>query len=376
MKFTIKQADLKRALNTISGCLPADKKFARCTPFSNLLIESLGENSLRLIANGIDLAMRCDVPAEVAQPGSLCIDGPRLLAVAPTLPDSDVSFTKEPNLWARIEAGKSKMKIAGTDSADFPPVPFNKTPGFAIPTKDVQTIIRRTAFAATSNTSVQYILDGVKIEAVDGELRGIATDGYRVGFSASNLADVALDFLLPRRAAAEILKFTSASLTISDSKNHVFIEGGESLLVVRKLSGEFPQYRAFFAGITDLKAAFDVEEMKQAIRRCGMFASLDTVRCDLSDGVAVLRSQTADAGEIEETLSVEYAGPDVTLGFRWPHFLEFLTLADTGRGDISFAENPTIPAVLTADELTGYKHVLVLLNLHAQDNKQAVKQAA
>lgn len=372
MNFIISQKLLQKAMSVIGGCI---EKKSNGIAANNVLIESLGENSVRFTAMGQDLTMRYDVTADVKKAGKLCLDGARLAAIAPTLPSGDVSFTKDDKEWAKIDAGKSKIRIAGVDAKMFPEVPSGKSTPISFKFDELRTLIKRTVFV-TSEEASQYALSGVKFEMSVGEARMVGCENPRCSY-ATALApeDATLDFIFPRKAAMESLKIESEDINIGDDQNHIFIEADGLLLICRKLQGKFPAYQLFFPKDNHLVASFDVAEMSQAVKRCGMFASLNTIHCELSESGAVLRAQTSEAGEIEESIAIEYSGEPITLGFDWPNLLDFLNLAGDGRFEMKFNHDPKIPALLTSEKLLNYQYILVLLNLAAQTNIAAAEAA-
>lgn len=368
MEFTITQKNLQKAMSVIGGCI---EKKSNGIAANNVLIESLGENNIRFTAMGQDLTMRFDIEADVKKGGDLCLDGSLLALLAPTLPVGDVSFKKDDKQWAQIMAGKSKPRIAGVDSEKFPKSETTKSTPIEFKATDFKELIRRTIFAGSEEAS-QYALNGVKLEIGNGEARAVTTDIYRLAYATCKAnKKAALDLIIPKRAAIEILKIESETIRIGDDENHIFIEGDGLLLDIRKLGGKFPDYTGFFPKSSDGLATFDIKELRESLKRCAMFAYLNTVRCSLSKNLAILSSQTADAGEIEESIEIEYSGEPIELGFDWPNLLDFLNLGNEGKASLVFSKDIKLPALLTAESLPNYQYILVLLNLKSQDIQKA-----
>lgn len=369
MEFTIKQLDLKKALSVIGGCI--EKK--NLIPYlQNVLIESLGENNIRITATDIDTTARFDVAADIKKPGKLCINGEKLSTIAPTLPDGDVSFKKDANAWAIVEAGKStKMRIAGVDPKDFPEMAVNKSTPISLKVADLTAMIGRTIFC-TSQEASRFQLNAIKLEIGDKSALMASTDTMRLSL-ANWVTDTSESFevIIPRKAALEIMKIEAETVKVGEDQNHIFVEADGFMLTARKVSGNFPNYEMIIPKNNDLSFSCDVGDMKQAIRRCGMFATLDVVRCDLSAGLAMLGAKSTESGDIEDSVEVEYAGPDMAIGFNWPHLMDFLNLAGDGRMTVLFNENPNVPALLTAENLPDYQYILVLVNLPVVDAKKA-----
>src|SRR5918994_1815686 len=75
MEFTIKQNVLKEELSYIQGVV---ERKSTIPILSNILIESLGENEIRILGTDLDVTIRCDAEAEIKQGGSMCIQARKL----------------------------------------------------------------------------------------------------------------------------------------------------------------------------------------------------------------------------------------------------------------------------------------------------------
>jgi DNA polymerase-3 subunit beta len=86
----------------------------------------------------------------------------------------------------------------------------------------------------------------------------------------------------------------------------------------------------------DRTATFDTLGLNQAIRRVALMADdrSHAIKFDVNDGQIKITSQSADQGEAEEILPIEYAGPSITAGFNAQYLLEFFNVIQDG--DVMF----------------------------------------
>ena len=68
MEFTIKQSVLKEELGYIQGVV---ERKSTIPVLSNILIESLGESSIRIVGTDLDVTIRCDAEAEIKTAGAI-----------------------------------------------------------------------------------------------------------------------------------------------------------------------------------------------------------------------------------------------------------------------------------------------------------------
>lgn len=349
MEFKIKQSSLRNALSAVSGCLP---KKTTIPVLGMILIETLGENQIRLTATDLDVTMRQDTDAEIVAGGSICVEGGRLIALVQALAaDSDVNIVTEPNNWVRVSAGKSKFRFAGTGSDRFPE-PVKRVPELLkISGKALRNVLSKTSFSVDLSTH-NFERHGVLAEISETGLRGVATDGYRMPMIDVEIDDgVEASFTIPQRAALEILaRFDDDDeISISADDKHIFFANGDGLLTSRKISADFPNYRFVMnlADGLDLSATFDAKAMRESIKRVSLMSGqMQTISIELYGGEGIINAIGYSEGEGEERLPVEFYGPEIVLGFVWPQLLSILQHSD-GQVKMSFCEDPLKPVFLS-----------------------------
>ena len=75
MEFRIEQGALKEELGFVQGIV---EKKSTIPVLSNILIESVGENTIRIIGTDLDVTIRCEVEADIVEAGSMCIQARKI----------------------------------------------------------------------------------------------------------------------------------------------------------------------------------------------------------------------------------------------------------------------------------------------------------
>ena len=75
MQFVVSKQNLQRELAYVQGVV---EKKNTIPVLSNILIESVGENNIRLTGTDLDVTIRCDMDAEVSTSGSICVQARKL----------------------------------------------------------------------------------------------------------------------------------------------------------------------------------------------------------------------------------------------------------------------------------------------------------
>jgi len=333
MEFTIKQSVLRDELGFIQGVV---ERKSTIPVLSNILIESLGEGSIRIVGTDLDVTIRCDAEADIKTPGAICIQARRLFDIVRTLEGGDVHFVKEDNEWVKMTAGRARFRLAGINREQYPEIPISKSAPLKLSAEIFDHFIQSTSFAITNEQS-RFQLSGAKFILADGKARMVTTDGHRLAF-IERAVDIAegetMDSLIPKKALLELVKLSRGSdtdVSFGEDPNHIYFEIGGRLLITRKLTGNFPNYEMIMPKDNDRIVEFDLGEMKNAVRRISLMADERnrSIRVTIRDGEIELSAQSTEEGEGNEIVPADFTGEEVTLGFNWQYLQEFLNNASS-----------------------------------------------
>src|SRR4051812_17998341 len=354
MEFTIKQHILKEELGYIQGVV---ERKSTIPVLSNILIESLGENEIRILGTDLDVTIRCDAEAEIKQPGSMCIQARKLFDIVRTLDGGDVHFKKLENEWVQTKAGRASFRLAGVNREQYPELPIFKSAPMKLSSDIFNYFIHNTAFAITNEQS-RFTLSGAKFMIADGKARMVTTDGHRLAFieKAIEGAEGTMDTLIPKKALLELVKVareTQGDIQFGEDPNHIFFQTDGRLLITRKLSGNFPNYEMVMPKDNDKVATFDLDDMRSAVRRISLMADERnrSIRVTVRNGEVEVTAQSSEEGEGSEVVPAEYTGEEMTLGFNWQYLQEFLN--NVGAIELSAPGTEAVSAGQSDDASTG-----------------------
>src|ERR671933_2518854 len=130
MEFSISKNALQKELGFVQGIVERKNTIPA---LSNILIESVGETTIRIVGTDLDATLRCEAEADVKTPGAMCVGARKLFDIARTLPDAPVNFRKEENNWATVKCERSNFRIAGLERESFPEIPNSRTAAVRMP---------------------------------------------------------------------------------------------------------------------------------------------------------------------------------------------------------------------------------------------------
>lgn len=370
MEFSISKNALQKELGFVQGIVERKNTIP---VLSNILIESVGENTIRMTGTDLDVTIRCETEAEITKQGAMCVGARKLFEIARVLPDAPVHFRKEENNWAAVKCERSNFRIAGVERENFPEVPsFSSTP-VRMPAHVFKTFIDRTIFAITLEES-RYTLSGAKFLLDKTGARMVTTDGHRLAYVerkdlGEGAAKESLDALVPRKTLSELVKLTAGyegEIGLGADANHVYFELGPRLLVSRTLAGQFPNYEMVMPKTNDKEAVFDCQTLSQAVRRVALMSDdrSRAIKFHFAPGNLQISAQTAEEGEATESVATEYAGEEVQIGFNAQYLQDFLNVVGDGSVAVQFKDSNSQAQLKPAGDADyDYKYVVMPMRL-------------
>lgn len=343
MEFSVSKSDLVRELGLTQGVV---EKKTTIPILSNILVET-DHDQVWLTATDLELGIRCSCPARIKKEGAGTIPARRLLDYVRLLPDADVQVKLAENQWASFVCGRSRTRIAGMSRESFPELPHMPEPLAEIPLSILSQMIGSTIFAISAEES-RFTLSGALLILNDSGLVMVATDGHRLALVEKRveLPGLAGSYraLLPKKAMSEIQKLATdddnKKIQFSGNENHLFFRIDKRLLLSRKLTGNFPDYERVLPKEHPHTLLIQRDELKAAIERVAQFADERSraIRFQILKGELKVHSSISETGESEETIPVEYSGPDVEIGFNAQYLLDFLRSIDQSEVEFRFKD--------------------------------------
>ncbi len=371
MQFVVSKQNLQKELSFVQGVV---EKKNTIPVLSNILIESIGENTIRITGTDLDVTIRCDMDAEeIGATGAICVQARKLFEIARLLPDAPVSFKKEDNDWVTVKCDRAKFKLVGVAKDAFPEVPSFKSAPTKISAGILKNLIDKTIFAITQEES-RYTLSGAKFILDKSVAKMVTTDGHRLAYVerkgvSQNGEKNAIDTLIPRKTLAELAKLTTGyegEISLGMDENHIYFEVGTRLLISRMLYGQFPNYEMVMPKNVDKTVEFDGALLNLAIRRVALMADerSHAIRFHLEPDQLVISSQNAEEGEANETIQAEYKGEEADIGFNAQYLQDFLNVIGDGKVAFEFKDGNSQAQLRPADNGEyDYKYVVMPMRI-------------
>jgi DNA polymerase-3 subunit beta len=334
---------------------------------ANVLLETDGE-TIRVSATDLEVGARVTVPARVATKGSITISARKLSEIVKELPAATLTLKVGENAAVSLRCGGVSYKLVGLAPDDFPQVvPASPAAWLTLDAKALREMLTHTSFAV-SHDETRYALNGVLFVIQAKEMRVVATDGHRLAMASKGLSQPATPAtgIVPRKAVSEIQRALGAGeeVQLAITENQFVLQMPNFVMTARLIEGQFPNYEAVIPKGHPGKLALSRPALIAALRRVSVMAEERNkpVKLTLVPTSLKLTASSAELGEAEETLTVDYAGDEVTIAFNSRYVLEALAPMEDDAVLFEF-KDALSPGVIKSAEDDGYRCVIMPMRI-------------
>ncbi len=367
MKFSCEKALLTAAVSTTSRAVAAKSSIPA---MEGILIEA--DTRLRLTGYNLETGIQATVPAEIKEPGSLVLSARLFGEIIRKMPDDVVIFTAK-DYMVNIKCGMSEFNILGTDPEEFPELPSVEQQNAVVLEQSVlRSMISQTLFAVSDNES-RPIHTGSLFEVEDGQLTVVSVDGYRLALRREKLENVGKDesfsFVVPGSALSEVERICSGEgpVTVSQGARHIMFQAGQTVLVCRRLEGEFLPYRNAIPRNNKIHVECDAKALLSSIDRVSLIISeklKSPLRCVFGDGMVSITTKTG-IGDAADQCPITGDGQGLEIGFNNKYLMDALKAAPADRLRLEFTSGVAPCVILPAEGEETFVYMVLPVRLKA-----------
>ena len=362
----------------LSAILTASRAASTKSPIpllEGLLIETQ-EESVKISGFDLKTGIITTVPAEIIEPGGVVLNAKLFTEIIRKMPDQEITLSVNKNFTAVISSKRSVFDILGSPTVDYPELlTIEGDEKFQIGEATIKKMIAQTNFAVSDNES-KPIHTGALFETRGGELTIVALDGFRLALRRE-LMDVPkspdLDFVVPGTALSELEKIVSDGddiVTVTLGEKQVMFSIGDTVLISRRLEGEFLNYRHSIPQMSKYKITVNKYELIGAVERVSLIISdnlKSPVRCLISDGLIKL-SSTSTLGKAVDECNFEGFVEEIEIGFNDKYLLDALKAApsDMLTLELNSGVNPCI--ITPSDEKNNFLYMVLPVRLKSYES--------
>jgi DNA polymerase III subunit beta len=323
MKFKSERDILVEALTAASRVAAT-----RLIGASSGVLLSLTGNQLVVTGTDLDITARTTVDVIGIEDGSTVVPARLIVDAVRSLEAGAVTVSSgEDNV--EISLGRAKFSLRTFPVADYPKLPPVSGPVTSIAALDLIQGLNQVVRAAASDDA-RPLLTGVLFTTDNGTLRLFATDSYRLAVrdvpGVKGISDTE-DLLVPARALQELQRAASSlahdaeiGVTLSDAE--ICFVVGPTSIASRLIDGNYPSVLQLIPASFPNQLRIAKDTLLTSLRRAKLLAkdSTSSVRLTMKDRNLEIRTQSHDAGDVEDNVDADYNGDEMTIAFN-PSFL-------------------------------------------------------
>lgn len=337
MHVLVAKKELLRVLGRCQGV--ADKK-STMPVLGNVLLEA-AKDSLGLSATDLVLAVRGEVDAEVKKPGSVAVGAKDLFERVRMMPEGQLSLEVDEGSTMVIRATSSARRytIHGVPGEEFPNLPKAEGKDWIELEAAVMSRLISSTYFSISTDETRLHLSSALFELEDNRLRMVTTDGHRLSKMEIRAPEVsgAGSMLIPLKGILELRRLCdeaisdhsgdeSPKIRLMKAGPNVYCQLAGFRFSVKLVDAQFPPYQQVIPSQSASAVRAPRGALSDALKAVSIAASDRTggVKLTLSSGALRVESESPEAGEGFDELSVDYEGEGLTIGLNAKYFLDVL----------------------------------------------------
>lgn len=367
MKLRVEKQVLQEALQLIQAIT---LKATTEQHLSSVLIES-AQGGFRLKATNHEISFAGQFPAEVLEPGNICLNSSKLFNLVRNFQGLDVHFESNPQNWVYLTCGNSKVRLPGLDPSAYPSIEFSELPNrFDIPGSLLKAAIDRTFFAIGENESRKNLM-GLNLETLGANrLRWMGADAFRISQLVTELdqpIEAQGNLIIPKKSLPEIKRIidhgtTTLQASFDENVFQLFTE--QIQFKTRLIEADYPNLESLLSQEAPIKISLPKADLVHAVKILNTLTDDDhnaVMKLTLGDGEVLVESQKLEYGEANDRIPCDYSGESLSVGLNIQFFMEGLQAFDAASDQMVTLHitGPVAPMMMTTASWEQFKTILM-----------------
>lgn len=355
MKFEVNSIKIS---TLISQVLKARNKDSVNTYLNNVYINN-EDNNLTIRATNLEITCEKTIQVKGVLNGKCLINGDILFKLANTLLniDTNITFELEDDNILNINYLKNNIKLKTTKIDgffvdDFPNLPKKGKEITKIKIDSYINLIKSVAFCA-STTEIIPTLASIYLYSLNNELYSVATDSFRlvqkkIQFKIENDFSILISQknINEKISILENLKEeygNNSEITLYNNDNLLTVEIENTIIVIRSISGSFPDYKQLFPKEFKTKIEINKNELKTSLNLSTIFVdSYSYIEMDISTEEKTIKfnSKNDKIGILNREINPKnIEGDNIKVSYNSNYFLEGISNIDNENIELLLTES-------------------------------------
>ena len=367
MEFTLSSTALSSRLQTLAKVISGKNSL----PILDSFLFNVNNGQLTLTTSDSENMMQTSLALDSQEgEGSFALQSQTILDAMRELPEQPLRFSVDlalATITISYQGGEYNFTTLNAD--EYPrmqPMPENVNV-ITIDAGVLASSLNRSIFA-TAQDELRPVMNGIYFDLTPDALAIVASDGHKLvrnkNFAINS--ETPASFILPKKPAnllKNIFGKDGGDVVIKSDERNAEIHFADGLLVCRLIEGRYPNYNSVIPQSNPNQLTIDRRLLLSALRRVLPFGSKSSqlVKFKLAAGSLELSSEDIDyATKAHETLACDYAGQNMSIGFKGSSLTEILSNLDGDQVNIELAD-PSRAGIIVPVEQPENEDVLMLL---------------
>lgn len=301
MKLTVETKPFRAAAEAAGRCIYGRQTIPILRNLA--LVSDPDSGTLRVIGTDLEVGRIETIGATIREPGSVTVPKALLLKYLKGCEDLELRIETDENNNIQV----NEASFSGMSMESFPDLPAVPDMPVADLRLDYLSLMLKRACVAISVEESRFTLTGALLELEGKVMRVVSTDGHRIMLQEAVRPDSGLfKAIIPKFACVEMGRVESKAFGVRlyADENHLWFCWDRSMLLTRKLTGNFPDYQRVL-GIRDggQGVVFEADAMLSAVNAALPFAN-ERSRClrFLFNGSCTITAASMESGKVVKTV--------------------------------------------------------------------------
>lgn len=344
MKIIVNSLDLNEAVGKVSKALPVRE----IAPVLECIKITAQDDKLTLYATDRELAIERTIDANVIVGGAFLVQGKifgeYIRSIATSESDVSLEITEENKLV--ISASGSECNISTLSVDEYPDTEeISNEKYISISELNLKEAINNVIFSVSTDDS-RPMLKGVYIDAKNGVLTTVATDGYRFALSRKGLVsnDTAITATVPSRSLSELSKLLGDSeetINLYVEDNYLLVELENTKLYARLLTGQYINFDNIVPHDFGSTLLVNKEQFEKSLNIASIMSRSEKnnlVTFDIQEYTMYI-SSTSQYGSATENVPIVLTGKDVRCAYNSRYINDCLRVIGAETIKMEFAQH-------------------------------------
>ncbi len=337
-------------------------------PILNSILLIASGSSIKLRSTNLSLGVEIEVPAKVEKEGVIAVSGSVLAGMfSNVFQNESVEISgEEGNLLVKTK--KSRVRLKGQPSEDFPTIPIVSGKEFEIEAKKLTDGIK-SVYYSSSVSDIKPEISSVYMYSEGDNLVFVSTDSFRLAEKKTKIKGIEEipGILIPFKNVAEILRVfgeMDEKVKVCFNKNQISFSSNNIYLTSRVIDGVFPDYRQIIPKEYKTEVVVLKQDLLNALKLSNVFSDkFNQINLSIKpkEKIFELSSQNSDVGENKTYLDAALKGEGIDLSFNYKYFLDCFQSINSDSVVIKLSQSSR-PMVISGNGDATFTYLIMPMN--------------